>query len=191
MAAAQALQEVSQRVLSTLALLGFFLQRQFDFDFRRDGLHLVGFRTLPVSPLAVVIAEVAFPTMLCLAFQALGAGILMVYARPGMWASLMMILFFPAISLAINGVWNAYYLGAATKRAAGKTEAASAVGMVMMVALSFAVFFPAIFAARYASRHWSDDAAWVAAIAMQYGVDILLVLAMVYLFKNFEVSRDT
>src|SRR5260221_680976 len=55
-----------------LGMLAFFLQRMFPFDFRQDGQHLLGFRTLPVSPFAVALAEITVPTTLCLLAQSIG-----------------------------------------------------------------------------------------------------------------------
>ena len=121
--------------------------------------------------------------------------ILLYYARPGALWLLGMLFLFPAIAFAINGVWNLQYLSSATKRAAGKTGSASAVGMVMVVALSFAVFFPAIWTGTRIARHMAGEQADLLALAgataVQYLVDFLLLLAMTHLFKNFEVSRDS
>ncbi len=49
-------------LLAMLCFLAFFMQRTFPFDFRRDGHHLVGFRTLPISPFALALAEITVPT---------------------------------------------------------------------------------------------------------------------------------
>jgi len=84
-----------------LGFLAFLLQRTFPFDFRCDGHHLVGFRTLPVSPFALALAEIAVPTGLCLAFQALGIAALMIFARSH-WATMLLVLLaYPAIALAV------------------------------------------------------------------------------------------
>ena len=55
-----------------IAALAFFLQRIFPFDFRRDGNHVVGFRTLPVSPLGLVLAEVRCRPCSCWPVRGLG-----------------------------------------------------------------------------------------------------------------------
>ena len=184
-------------VMLLLASLAFLLQWAFPFDFRRDGAHLVGFRTLPVSSFALVQAEIAVPTTLCLAFQALGIGLLMIYGRFD-WPVLALMLFgYPAIALALNGVWNLHYLLSATKRAGGRAQSASAAGTLMVVALSFLIFFPAGWTAVQIGDHFLElggkpDRALAAGgfLAVQYLVDFLLVLMLAKMFQRFEVSRD-
>src|SRR5262245_58369727 len=96
-----------------LGFLAFLLQRTLPFDFRCDGHHLVGFRTLPVPAFALALAEIAVPTGFCLLFQALGIAALMIFAGFH-WATMLLVLFaFPAIALAVNAVWNLQYLLAA------------------------------------------------------------------------------
>jgi hypothetical protein len=173
----------------------FLLQRAFPFDFRRDGNHLVGFRTLPVSPFALALTEIAVPTAFCLALQALGVLLLVIFARLDWRTMLLMLFAFPAIALALNGVWNLHYLLAATKRAGGKAESASPVTLLMVVALSFLIFYPAGWASLQVGRHTygrlSEPLAFGAFLAVQYLVDFLLVLTLAKLFQRFEVSRDS
>jgi len=185
-------------VLLLLASLAFLLQWAFPFDFRRDGAHLVGFRTLPVSPFALVLAEIAAPTLFCLAFQALGIGLLMICGRFD-WPVLALMLFgYPAIALALNGVWNLHYLLSATKRAGGQGQSASAVGTLMVVALSFLIFFPAGWTSVQIGDHFVERGgkpgvalAAGAFLAIQYSIDFMLVLLLAKLFQRFEVSRDS
>jgi hypothetical protein len=73
--------DLDKSLLGLLGFLAFFLQRAFPFDFRRDGQHLVGFRALPFSPLALTLAQLAVRTVFCLAFQALGIVVLVMIAR--------------------------------------------------------------------------------------------------------------
>ena len=177
-----------------LGFLPFLLQRTFPFDFRRDGPHIVGFRTLPVSPLALVLAQISVPTLFCLAFQALGVCALMVVARLP-WPSIFLIfLGFPAIALALNSVWNLHYLLSATKRASGRSQSNSPVALLLVVALSFLVFYPAGWTAMHIGKYFSEPvaipmaaAAW---LAVQYAVDLILVLILARLFHRFEVSRE-
>ena len=63
------------------------------------------------------------------------------------WLLLVMVLGFPAVAVALNGVWNLHYLLAATRRAGGKAESASSFTVLMVVALSFLIFYPAGWAA--------------------------------------------
>jgi hypothetical protein len=189
--------EFDAGVMMLLASLAFLLQWAFPFDFRRDGPHLVGFRTLPVSPFALVLAEIAVPTAFCLAFQGLGIGLLMIYGRFD-WPVLVLMLFgYPAIALALNGVWNLHYLLSATKRAGGRVQSDSAVGTLMVVALSFLIFFPAGWAAAQIGDHFVElggkpgiAPAAGGFLVVQYSVDFLLVLILARMFHRFEVSRD-
>jgi len=177
-----------------LCLLVFFLQRTFPFDFRRDGQHLVGFRTLPVSPFALALAEIAVPTAFCLAFQSLGI-LALIIAGGFEWTLLLVsLLGFPAVALALNGVWNLHYLLAATRRAGGKADSPSPVALMMVVAMSFLIFYPAGWTAVFIGRHtfgsYSEPLAFAGWLTVQYVIDFLLVLTLARLFQHFEVSRD-
>src|SRR5207245_10877631 len=110
-------------------------------------------RTLPVSPLAVVLAELAVPTFLCLLFQAGGIAVLFLFARVDLLLALLVLLAFPAVALALNAVWNLHYLLAAFRRAGDRTESASPVALVMVVALSFLIFYPAGWMAIEVGQH--------------------------------------
>jgi len=175
---------------ATLAMLAFFMQWTLRFDFRRDGPHLLAFRALPVSPLALAVAEISTPTLLCLLFQGIGIAGLMCYASLP-WIQFLALPFgFLAIAVALNGVWNLHYLMAAVRSAGGKPQPPSAVGMLMVVGLSFLVFFPAGWTAmaigqRY--REWLGIASWY---VVQYAVDFGILLALGRLLQHFEVSRD-
>jgi hypothetical protein len=202
-----------------IAILAPFLQRIFPFDFRRDGHHLLDFRTFPMSPLWLVLAEVAVPVGCVLLCQAAGLVPLLIYARFD-WPMVMLLLFaYPAIALAFNSVWNLHYLLSASRRLASQAQSASAVGTVIVVALSFLVFIPAVWTGRFLARILSEKAgviltsdgmqglanseAWlrflhfglpltgVGALGVQYLVDLLLLLALARLFQRFEVSRDS
>jgi hypothetical protein len=195
---AEELADFDNGVVLLLASLAFLLQWAFPFDFRRDGAHLVGFRTLPVPPFALALAEIAVPTAFCLAFQALGIGLLMIYGRFDLPVLALMLFGYPAIAMALNGVWNLHYLLSATKRAGGRVHSASAVGALMVVALSFMIFFPAGWTAVQIGDHFVDlggkpRLAFVAGgfLGIQYAVDVMLVLLLAKLFQRFEVSRDS
>ena len=177
-----------------IAMLAFFLQRMLPFDFRRDGHHLVEFRTLPVSPLALALAEVAVPTLLVLASQAVGLVPLLIFARFPWPLLLLLLLGYPAIALGLNSVWNLHYLFTATRQAGGRAGAASPVGTLMVVGLSFLVFFPAWWTADQL-RHWLTGPSGLAiavgaGLAIQFTVDFMLILALAELFQRFEVSRE-
>jgi hypothetical protein len=202
-----------------IAILAPFLQRIFRFDFRRDGRHLLDFRTLPMSPLCLVLAEVSVPVGLILLCQAVGLVPLLIYARFD-WPILLLLIFaYPAIALALNSVWNLHYLLSATRRAAGHAQSPSAGGTLIVVLLSFLVFVPAVWTGRFLARILSEKAgvmltadgmqglanseAWlrflhfglpvtgVGALGVQYLVDLLLLLALARMFQRFEVSRDS
>ncbi len=202
-----------------IAILAPFLQRIFPFDFRRDGRHLLDFRTLPVSPLCLVLAEVAVPVGCVVLCQAVGLVPLLIYARFD-WPILLLLIFaYPAIALALNSVWNLHYLLSATRRAAGHTQSPSAVGTVMVVALSFLVFVPAVWTTRLLARCLAEKAgvvlsadglqglsnadAWLKflhfglplsgawALGVQYLVDFLLLLALARLFQRAEISHES
>lgn len=190
---ARDLRDFDNGLASMLVGLAFFLQRSFPFDFRRDGQHLVGFRTLPVSPLALALAEISVPTLFCLAFQALAVVALMLCGRFEWLLLLVMLLGFPAVALGLNGVWNLHYLLAATKRAGSKAESASSVTVLMVVALSFLIFYPAGWAAVTFGKQVPGPICEPVGIgvwlAVQYAVDFCLLLLLAKLFQRFEVSE--
>ncbi len=173
-----------------LGFLAFLLQRTFPFDFRCDSPHLAGFRVLPVSAWRLVLAELAVPTGLCLGFQALGIAALMIYARMDQVTLLAVVLGYPAIALAVNAVWNLYYLLSASVRG-GSTQSAGAVGPLMVVALSFLIFFPAGWTAVKVFDKFSSLALGASGfLAVQYAVDFLLVWMLTRLFQQSKFSRD-
>ena len=134
------------------------------------------------------------PTLLCLGFQAVGIVALVLFAHYSLLMALLSLFLLPAVVLALNGVWNLHYLLAATKRAGGKAESASPVALLMVVALSFLIFYPAGWAAIYVGKHtfgpYSEALAFGVGLAIQYFVDFLLILMLAKLFQRFEVSRD-
>lgn len=186
----------SSGIAAFLAMLAFFLQRIFPFDFRRDGHHLLSFRTLPATPLALTLAEIAVPTTLCLAAQACGVIPLIIFGKFDWPTLVFIVLGYPAISLALNSVWNLHYLMAAAKHAEGQASS-SAVGMVMVVALSFLVFYPAGWTTVKVANHFIGDQtlaftlAAAAGLLVQYSVDLLLLLAMARLFQRVEIARES
>jgi hypothetical protein len=177
-----------------IAMLAFFLQRMFPFDFRRDGSHLLGFRTLPMSPLGLALAEVAVPSLLVLASQAVGLVPLLIFARFPWPLLALLLLGYPAIALGLNSVWNLHYLLAATRQTAGAPQSASPVGAVMVVALSFLVFFPAIWTGeRLGGCLTGPNGLSIAigtAVAIQLAVDLMLILALAEVFQRVEISRE-
>jgi hypothetical protein len=188
------LRDFDNGLASMLVGLAFFLQRSFAFDFRRDGQHLVTFRTLPISPFALVIAEISVPTFFCLAFQAVAVLALMLCGRFEWILLLAMLLGFPAVALALNGVWNLHYLLAATKRAGGKAESASSVTILMVVALSFLIFYPAGWAAvtvgKLAPGPICEVVGFSVWLSVQYAIDFCLLLLLAKLFQRFEISDE-
>ncbi len=191
---ARDLRDFDNGLASMLVGLTFFLQRSFPFDFRRDGQHLVSFRTLPISPLALVFAEISVPTFFCLAFEAVAILALMACGRFEWSLLLVMLLGFPAVALALNGVWNLHYLLAASKRAGGKAESASSVTVLMVVALSFLIFYPAGWAAVEVGSRVPGPICEPVGISVwltvQYSVDFCLLLLLAKLFRRFEVSDE-
>ena len=192
--------EVADFDLGIAALMGFLafvLQWTFRFDFRGDGHHLVDFRTLPVSPFALALTEIAVPSACCLAFQSLGIVVLMIYARFDWPLMLLMLLAYPAVALGLNAVWNVHYLLAAVKGANGKASTPSAVGTLVVVALSFLIFYPAGWTGTRIAGHFVEAGGHpglvpglAVSLVVQYLVDLFLVLMLARLFQRFEVSRD-
>jgi hypothetical protein len=131
--------------------------------------------------------------LFCLTFQAAGIFALMTLGRFEWPLFVLVTLGFPAVALALNAVWNLHYLLAATKRVGGRGESASPVGMVMVVVLSFLIFYPAGWAAVFVGRHtygwYGAPLAFGTWLAVQYLVDFLLVLMLAKLFQRFEVAR--
>src|SRR5208283_5133809 len=93
----------------------------------------------------------------------------------------------PAIVLAVNCVWNLHYLLSATKRVGVQAHSHTAVGTLIVVALSFLVFFPAGWVGTQMGRHLpgraGDVAGTGAGLAVQYGVDFILILMLAGLFQ--------
>jgi hypothetical protein len=185
-------------IAACLVFLGFLLQWMLPFDFRRDGRHIVGFRTLPVSAFALALAEIAVPTALCLACQAPGVVVLLIYARLDWLLIPLLLLAYPAVALALNGVWNLHYLLSATRRAGGRAHSPTAVSSLMVVALSFLIFYPAGWTSAWIGDHFAGNGgqpalalAGAGFLAVQYFVDLMLVLVLAKMLERFEVARDS
>ena len=176
-----------------LAMLTFFLQRMVPYDFRRDGHHLQGFRTLPFGAVGIACAELLVPTLFCTALQVPCIVALLAYGRFSWLTLLLLPLAYPAIALALNAVWNIHYLIAATQRAAG--ESVSAVGTLIVVALSFVVFYPAGWTGLRLGQYLRDNAGLelplATSLAVQYLVDVLLLFGLARLYARLELSRET
>jgi len=100
------LRDFRKRPRSMLVGLAFFLQRSFAFDFRRDG-HTSSHSALCQSrPWRSLSGEISVPTLFCLAFQGVAALALMLCGRFEWILLVVMLLGFPAVALALNGVWN-------------------------------------------------------------------------------------
>ncbi len=180
---------------SFIGFLAFILQRTLWFDFRSDGHHLLSFRTLPFSPLALAAAEIAVPTILCLVFQALGIAMVMCFAQFRWPTMLLILLSYPAVAVALNGVWNLHYLISATRVSSGKSQSATAVGTLLVVAFSFLIFYPASWVGFAVARYFDHNehvgiplsiATW---LIVQYAVDFVLLIALAKLFQKADVSR--
>lgn len=186
--------EIGESIAGLIVLLGFLLQRTFPFDFRADGHHLLNFRTLPVSGFALALAEIAVPTLCCLAFQGLGIAMLMIFVQFSWSTILFQLLAFPAVALALNSVWNLHYLFSAARSAGRQAQSSSAVGMLLVVALSFLVFFPAGWTGVQLGQHLrgphsSSIATWTA-LGVQYAVNLLLLMGLGKQFARFEAADD-
>ncbi len=177
-----------------LGSLALVLQRSLPFDFRMDGRHLVGFRTMPISPMAIVLAEITVPTLIYLSFQALGIASLFIYGRFSLAMLGVIGLFYVAVAVGINAIWNTHYLLSSARHisSASPAPSASAAGTLAIVALSFASFFPAGWMAQwlYGRRANPIEAAAVF-VVIQGIVDVLLIINMARLFRQFEVARDS
>ena len=146
-----------------IAILAPFLQRIFPFDFRRDGQHLLDFRTLPMSPLWLVLAEVAVPVGFVLLCQAAALSPCSIYARFD-WPSA------SAAALCLPGHRPCPQPGVESplpplgdRRAGGHAQSPSAVGTLMVVVLSFLVFVPALWTMRFIARASARRLAWCSA----------------------------
>src|SRR5262249_22640585 len=176
-----------------LASLTFFLQRMVPFDFRRDGHHLLNFRILPFSSLGITCAELAVPTAFCLTLQAPCIVALLFYANFPWLVLIMVPLAYPAVAVALNIVWNIHYLLAATQRSSGQN--ASAVATLIIVALSFLVFYPAGWTAlrigHYLSEQNGIEVPLGIALVVQYAIDLLLLFILAKLYNRIEVESET
>lgn len=185
----QQVRDFDLALIGMLAFLGFLVQRSLSFDFRRDGRHLAGFRGLPIGGFGLVLAELAVPVSVCLFLQAVGLLVLIMFGVE--WRFLVFLLAFPAVALGLNGVWNVHYLLAATRRAGGKAESASPVTLLMVVALSFLIFYPAGWLAIEAGQHLRSQTSSIALglavwLVTQYSIDFLVLALMARLFERFE-----
>lgn len=179
-------------VILFLGFLPFLLQRTLPFDFRLDGHHLAGLRSLPAAPIGIVLAELAVPTTLCLLFQAVGLGALLFCAGLKPAALLLAVFGYPAVALAVNGIWNLHYLLSAARRAGGRPQPPTAVGALMVTALSFLMFYPAGWTAvTLFDRQAGLAIAAAGGLAVQYTVDALLVAMLAALFRQFEGANDS
>jgi hypothetical protein len=79
---------------------------------------------LPASPLALTLVEIAVPTALCVAAQACGVIPLIIFGKFD-WRHGVCGLGYPAVSLALNAVWNLHYLLAAARRIRGGASSTS------------------------------------------------------------------
>jgi hypothetical protein len=172
-----------------LATLTFFLQRMVPFDFRRDGHHLLNFRILPFSSLGITCSELAVPTAFCLALQAPCIIALLFYGNFSWLLMLLVPIAYPAIVLALNTVWNMHYLLAATQRASG--QSVSAVGTLIVVALSYLVFYPAGWTGLRIGHSLPENSGiqlpLAASLLVQYAVDLLLLFILARLYDRIEV----
>jgi hypothetical protein len=144
---------------------------------------------------------------------------LFLFARFDWPVLLLLVLAYPAVALALNSVWNLHYLLSAGRRSAGQAESPSAVGTLMVVVLSFLVFLPAMWTMRFITRcvceraglvlfaSGTDDFAsadaWLrfvhvglpitgaGTLAVQYAVNLVLLLVLARLFRNVQVFRDS
>jgi hypothetical protein len=190
----QQVRDFDMALIGMLAFLAFLLQRSLSFDLRRDGRHLVGFRALPIGSLGLVLAELAVPVSLCLALQTIGLLVLVMFGVE--WRFFVFLLAFPAVALGLNGVWNVHYLLAATRRTGGKAESASPITLLMIVALSFLIFYPAGWLAIEVGRHITSQTTSVVSgasvwLATQYAIDFLVVALIVRLLQRFETPSDS
>ncbi len=96
------------------------------------------------------------------------------------WTTMLLgLLAFPAIALAVNAVWNLQYLLSATQRASGRGQSASAAGALMIVALSFLIFFPAGWTSAWIfDLNLGFTMAAAGSLTVQYLVDFILVLTL-------------
>ena len=75
-----------------------------------------------------------------------------------------------------------------------KRPGTTPVGLLLVVALSFLVFYPAGWAAAHVGKYFNDQVGLAVgastALAIQYVVDAILVLMLAQLYQRFEVSQD-
>jgi hypothetical protein len=152
------------------------------------------------------------PVIFVLGCQAIGLAPLVVFGHVEWSMLLLWLLAYPAVAVGLSAVWNVHYVLVARRRAGGQAQAATAVGTLMVVALSFLVVAPAGWVLKHLGPHagvapGAEDtlpdnlASWGnvlhsgftratgGALGVQYGVDVLLLLWLAWLFGRFEAAR--
>jgi hypothetical protein len=182
-----------------VGLFPFLLQRSLPFDLRLDRRKLLDLRTLPFSPLELVLAELAVPAIFCVAFQALGIGALMIYGRAATGAmsvaeivglGFLLAVLYPTVAFGVNLVWNIHYLVSNARPGGAADKSITAVGTLLIVGLSIAVFYPAIWTGvKFFNLTSNPSWALLGFCAVQLIIDALLVLNLARLFRNLEVAQ--
>jgi hypothetical protein len=173
----------------SIGFIPVLLQTTLPFDFRMEGQRLLELRTLPVSSLRAALAVIAVPALLCLTCQALSFLSLNLAGRFQLETVLMVICGYPSIAIGVSAVWNIHHLLFVSNQSGGveRPNATKAEGALMVLAMAFAIFFPAGFVLKTLSS--TPTLAGSVAIAIQYAVDACLVRILAHLFDRFEGHR--
>ena len=187
----------SPNALAGMALwLSFMLANTLRFDFRGDVDHIDVLKALPVSPSAVVVAQLVAPVAVMTALQlVLFAGALVMFKLPApyMLAGIMFVLPLNALMFAVE---NLIFLLFPGRYAAGPGDL-QGFGRQMVVFLMklIALMLGAgIALGAAAGAYWTSDS-WPAAVASAVAVLWAEVIAVVPLVRaaylKYDVSVDT
>ncbi len=184
----------SEILVSAVALyLGFLpllLHRAFPFDFRADGTRLWEHHTLPFPPVAHAAGQLAIPCALMLICQALAVltFCLLGQAPPAKTLGFMAASY-PAIIVALSAAGNLHFLFFLPKGGSdGSSEGSGALPRALFaVGLTALAVGPAILTYFKLNPRGTANAL-NGAIAVQYALDLVLILMLAQLFKRMEPS---
>jgi hypothetical protein len=177
------------------AMWPLLMHQYLAFDFRRDLDAIPLLRQLPASPFAVAFAQVAVPSLLCLALQGFGLLAVAIVAPFPPFGFVLAAVAFPPITLLVMTVTNLGFLLFPTRQGAagrgrGAVPAASGVAIFNMIVLAL------LLAPAFAVGWWrvlAGDPTWLAVTfgaATLLAIDALMLALLGGAFVRFDLAED-